>query len=269
MAFAIALASCGQTQNPSTSAKNTASTNDIANMEIAAMQALYSNTRLPADFYRDDVPAEGFYTISHVKNTDLLAPTARSGIAVYELSTDDFTEALDWTETAASYQTGDRQLVDNSDTELFMQFSRADPAAPDLIQLSRVFKLSVLDRNGVDRNNDEAYQGRVTSAELGAQQLKSMLEYLWLFSFSNNYGNAVLSSVISETNTEFLHTMLEAKLTLAGTGDCDQVDIYETIYATDKASGMIWKSRQLMQSFFSRNDAGVYSVCESVQDYGE
>jgi hypothetical protein len=259
--IALFISACSQAGGDVSAQKDTDHQATSDNDEVSIMQALYNNVRTPDGFYHEVLPTNGFYTISHVKNTDLLSPVDRAGVAVYELSTDDFSEALDWSETAATYQASYKALVDNTESDFYLQFTRADPAAPELMHLSRVFKRSVLDRSGVDRNADGAYQGRVALTSMNTDKLRSMVEYLWLFSFSNNYGNAVLSSSISESSDEYRHLMREARL-IAGTGGaCDRIDVYETLYETDRATGMIWKTRRLAHSFLAKNEAGEFSVC--------
>ena len=264
--LALTISACSSSGEDSAAQKSIELNDSETGDKAAVMYALYNNVRTPDGFYHEDVPHDGFYTISHVKNTDLLQPVDRSGMAVYELSTDDFSQALDWSETAAGYQAGYKSLVDNTQTDFYLQFTRVDPVAPDLVHLSRVFKQSVLDRSGVDRNADGAYQGRVELAALNSNRLKTLMEYLWVFSFSNNYGNAVLGSSITEYAEEYRHTLREAKLIIGTGGDCDRIDVYETLYETDKATGMIWKTKRLADSFLASNDGGALSVCADDED---
>ena len=99
---------------------------------------------------------------------------------------------------------------------LYFQFTRYDPESPQFINMHRVFKASALDRNGVDRSDEDAkYKGRITLTELTAENVKLIVEYLWLFTLSNNYRNAVLESYTTETESKFEHVMKQARLKLS------------------------------------------------------
>jgi hypothetical protein len=133
---------------------------------------VYTDQRTPDGFYQESLPGI-WYTIRHLKNTDLQVGIAVSGSPVYELSADDFTEALNWSETVAMQQAVYEQLVDTSETDLYFQFTRFSPGTgiPDLTHYSRVFKSSFLDRSGYDRSNPGTYLGMITWQPLTTEQV--------------------------------------------------------------------------------------------------
>ena len=225
----------------------------ISDNDSAILQAVYFDIRTPEGFYTESyADSSVYYSISHVKNVELLPLANRSGVASYELSTDDFTEALEWSEQAANYQPAYKQLVDNRETNLYFEFTRVDLNNPQFVHLSRVFKKSALDRSGTDLNQLDIYQGKIAIQMLSAERVKMLMEYFWTFSFSNNTGNAVLKSNTIETDISYIHTMEEAKLTIRSADQCDTVEIFETTYTVQKDTGDIWREQEMIREISSK-----------------
>ena len=134
--------------------------------------------------------------------------------------------------------------------------------SPQFVNMHRVFKASVLDRNGVDRNDENAsYKGRITLPNLKADDVKLIVEYLWMFTLSNNYRNAVLASYTTETENEFVHTMKQARLNLNYSGGCDDIEVYEVYYRIPKDSGFIWKEKVLTDTFSAKRTDSYLEIC--------
>ena len=233
------------------------------NSDTAIIERIYLDKRTPDNFYTndEDFTGDSFYSVSHVKNIELLSPAEKIGLPQYELSTDDFAEALDWSETAANNQPVYTQLVDNSDTPLYYQFTRVDSNNSEFIHLSRVYKASVIDRSGVDLSQAGSYQGRIVSNTYSTTLVKQIIEYLWTFSFNNNYGNAVLESSTTETSSSFTHTLLEAKMTSNGASSCDTIEVFESYYFIDKATGEIWRTTQSLRTLQATFNGTFASLC--------
>lgn len=231
--------------------------------DIVIAKALYFDKRTPAGFYKEDFQDDTFYSVSHIKNISLLPVVDRTGLTVHELASNDFIEAMTWSDTAAGYQSSYQQLAGNTETMLYFQFTRFDPASPQFLNMHRVFKASVLDRSGVDRNDENAsYKGRITIPNPTAADVKMIIEYLWMFTPDNNYRNAVLESYITETSGEFVHIMKQARLNLNYTGGCDDVQVYEIRYRIAKDSGFIWKEKMLIDSFSAKRTDSYLEICQ-------
>jgi hypothetical protein len=229
--------------------------------DVAIAAAVYTDKRMPEDFYRNNLPNDDvFYTTVNLKNTDLVPISNRLGMASYELSTDDFSQAMEWSETAAGFRPTYKQLVETSQTELYFQFTRVDLDNPQFVDLFRVFKLSALDRSGIDLVNPNGYLGTITIPDVSSQQVKYIIEYLWTFTFSNNYGTAVLLSKITEYESEFVHTLVEARLQDLMSQSCNTIDIVEITYTVDKATGAIHKHELLIRSIFAEPS---FNICEA------
>jgi len=247
-------ASSGGADSVSAGKNNSVNTGD---MKIAG--AVYFDQRTPDGFYKEPSQGDAYYVTSHVKNTDLLPPANRTGVDVYELTSDDFIEAMDWSEQAAVFQTSYKELVDNNETSLYHEFTRVDPGSPDFIYQHRVLKASVLDRNGVN----EDYKGRITLTNMTSVDVKLIIEYLWTFTMNNNYGNAVLESYTTETDNEFVHVLQQAKLKMSFSESCDTIDVFETRYTVPKASGFIWKDEEVKRSISVKRTGDVLQLCEA------
>ena len=238
-----------------------ANTDELSDMVIA--QALYLDERTPVGFYQEDIQNDAFYSISHVKNIDLLALADRDGIPVHELASDDFVEALTWSDQAAGYQPFYGQLVANSERLLYHQFTRVDPASPQFINLVRVFKASALNRSGVDRSDSGAsYQGKITLSNMVVEDVKLIIEYLWMFTDSNNYKNAVLVSDTTETADAFVHLMKQARLNLSYSESCDTINVYDIHYTIPKDSGLIWKDQVISRVILAKRTGNRIEICK-------
>ena len=250
----LLLSACG-------SSADNSSADEAVNMKIA--KALYFDLKTPAGFYKESFQDDVFYSISHIKNTSLIPVIDRDESSSYELPSDDFVEALTWSDTAAEYQLSHEQLIDNTETWLYHQFTRFNPDYPQFINMHRVFKTSVLVRNGVVRSEeDSAYRGRITMLDLTAEKVRQIVEYLWTFTLSNNYSNAVISSYTTETENSFVHIMEQAKLDFSYSESCDLIKLYEIRYTVPKDSGFIWKEKTLMREFSAKRTGDYLEICE-------
>ena len=64
----------------------------------------------------------------------------------------------------------------------------------------------------------------------------------------NNYGNAVLKGELEATAGTVEYTLYQARLATDAPGDCDTINIYRTLYSTDKNSGNISYNETLIDS---------------------
>ena len=88
-----------------------------------------------------------------------------------------------------------------------------------------------------------------------------MVEYLWLFSVNNNYGNAVVSRSLEENERTFSYHMQQAKLARNYSGQCDTVSLYNIDYSLDKNTGAIIKTVTLMRQLAARRNGARILLC--------
>ena len=237
--------------------------------EPVILQAIYRDIRTPEGFYQEPTrdPAT-FYTIHHVTNTGIMAPSlVTDATPVYELCSDDFSEAYNWSEIASSSSGRSLDLADTTDTEMYFEFSRFNPEELNRIDLSRVFKCTYLDRSGVNLNDLSVFKGVLAKRPFDAYDLKLVVEYLWLFSYSNNFGHVVLSSDSTETADEYVHTLTEATLQVSHDpfGECDLIEVFVSTHVANKATGEIHTEIQPMTAFKSKLVEGVPQLCDESQ----
>lgn len=252
------LASCGGSGESSASlntGNSALSFNQSSDIQIA--ETVYFDARTPDGFYQESYSNDNFYVISHIKNTDLLALVDRAGVVSYELSSNNFNEALTWTNTSESYQATNKQLVDNTETSMYYQFTRVDPIAPEIVYYQRVLKSTVLDRNGVD----DTYKGVITIPAITAADVKLIVEYLWSFTSNNNYGFAVLDSTVTEGAADFIYRMEQVNLNMSFDESCDSIELYEVTYSVLKATGAITKSAVLQRVILAKRSGDYIEIC--------
>jgi hypothetical protein len=230
---------------------------------LRILDSIYNNRRTPDGFYSETQPDPGVYqSINQIKNINVMAPADyNDDTPRFELCADDFSQALDWSLTASS---GLGNLVDNSEDILFYQFSYTPPATPQQSNLQRVFKCSVIDRSALDIREPDGQLGRYTEIVQNPDRIKLLIEYLWTFSEYNNYGNAILSSNISDAGDVYQHDMEHARLIPAvnSVAECDTVELYRVRYRIDKISGEITVTESLLNTIRSRYENGNMEVCE-------
>ncbi len=220
------------------------------------MTALYTNVRTPDDFYTEtSPPPDTFQTIRHIKNNDV--PTLPVVATQYELCSNDFSEALSWSDSL-----GDGDLVDNRDHAIFFEFTRVHLSSPETTTLHRVYKCDHVNRNTVDLLNPSSHLGQYTQTPQQASSIKTLLEYFWRFTISNNYGNAILGSVTIEQTDRYQHTFYQATLSSTNNSQCDAIDVYRIEYLISKADGTISKNQKSHSSFSAINNGGSYEICQ-------
>jgi hypothetical protein len=220
----------------------------LGNVQIAA--SLYAdNARTPADFYAEPVPqSQQYVATSHLKNVDL----GDTGTP-HELCTDDWNQALAWSEAAALRSPQYRPLVANEANARYFQFDRVSSSQPQLYQRGRVYHCMYLDRSGVDLQQLQGQAGQLNLRPITAADLKLLSEYLWQFTSYNNFGHAVLRSFAASGSGALRHSLIVANLQQPnGVNGCDQISVESWTHAVDSSSGALTRSVSNLWSFGAR-----------------
>lgn len=231
-----------------------------SNLEIA--QLLYSDSaRTPPGFYSEPAPPSGYFRTSHIKNADLAPADAGAG-PVFELCSDDWNEALGWSESVAASEPSATDLTATDETEQYFQFVRTPRAAGDATQQMRVYRCAFLDRNGADIARLTGAAGHINKRPLNETDVRWTLEYLWRFSLYNNAGSVVLKSAAAAGDSNPAHELILAALDrTAGAGGCDRVRVFTWSLHTDMASGGLTSEQHLLWTFDAADDAGTARLC--------
>lgn len=268
LATALPLSSCGGGGGGDGAAPATpavvAPMRPVTQSDLEIAQLLYAGTpRTPAGFQQDSVPAEHAHASTiHLKNTDidatLVAPQPQ-----YELCTDDWNEAFEWSETHAQDSAQYADLVATNDSTRYFEFGRVRAGDPDLYLRERVFKCAYVDRATADLRSPEGDAGRVNQRPLVAADLQSLGEYLWQFTRYNNFGSAVLDSDTSTSAASLAHTLIIADLQRNGqSATCDRIDVISWRHTVDTVTGALVLEVETLWSFGARESAGTASLCD-------
>jgi len=259
--LALLLCACGGGGEGTTASTPTASVSlgvTQTNAQIASL--LYSDAqRTPAGFVVDSAPGfAGYVATSHIKTTDINA----SAVLHYELCSDDFNQALQWSDTATTVSGDNATLTGNDSTERYFEFDRLRAGTPQGYLRQRIYKCAYLNRNTVDLQAGAGNAGTLKARPMDAAMLKGLSEYLWQFTPYNNFGNVVLSSSGSASNDSLTHSLTIATLTRAGSvGSCDNVDVMTWKHTLDTNTGELTLSITPLFSFHAQENGGAVSLC--------
>jgi hypothetical protein len=229
-----------------------------SNSQIAAL--IYSDSqRTPNGFYVESVPVfAGYVATSHLKTTDINS----SAVLHYELCSDDFNQALQWSDTANSVSGDNTTLTGNDATDRYFEFDRLRAGTPQGYLRQRVYKCAYLNRNTVDLQSSSGAAGILNARPMDATTLKSLSEYLWQFTRYNNFGNVVLSSSGASGTNSLSHSLIIATLTRANSsGSCDSIDVTDWKHSVDTTNGDLTLSVTPLFTFHAQESNGAVSVC--------
>jgi hypothetical protein len=229
----------------------------LDNLQIA--EALYRDSaRTPAGFLADPLPAgQAFVATRHLRAGDIGATPAGN----FELCTDDWNLALQWSETAAQ-ATGAATLVGNLTDSRYYEFQRMVGGQPAIYQRTRIYRCAYLDRSTSTVDAGAGAAGTLNLRPVQATALRDLSEYLWRFTGYNNYGNAVLGSSSDSMASGPRHTLVIASLVTNGTGSgCDRIDVLAWRHSAVGASGELTRSVEPLWSFPVRASAGAAVSC--------
>jgi len=249
------LTACRSNDGDSAPASASAAAQPLSDIAIASR--LYAGTpRTPSGFLSDPAPASfEQVTTYHIKSQQI-EPTVSTS---YELCTDDWAQAFDWSEAVAMVAPVYLDLVSNSVTERYFEFDRVPRDEPTHYVRMRVYQCNYLNRSGVDLRVAEEFAGVFNQRPLNTPALSDLSEYLWHFTEYNNADHAVLESAPLAAASNLVHVLSLANLDRGGgTNGCDRVRIEQLQTTADEISG------ELARSVTPVRDFDVHRVGEAV-----
>ena len=235
----------------------------VSQSDLEIAQSVYGvGPRTPANFHADPAPSGyGYVATMHVKNASVDASVVAPE-PLYELCTDDWNQALAWSELSAQHEAQYSDLVATSDDPRYFEFGRVRQSDPTFYVRARVFKCAYLDRSAVNLREGAGPAGELNQRPLTAAELRDLSEYLWQFTQYNNVGNAVLKSSGAASGTELAHTLHIGSLVRGGiSDDCDRVDVVTWRHTLDTTTGDLQLEVATQWSFGARESAGVVALC--------
>jgi hypothetical protein len=262
---AMFLTACGGGGGDSASPAPSASAppRPVEQSDLQIAQGVYgSGPRTPVGFYSDPAPSGyGYVATMHVKNANVDV-TVAAPEPIYELCTDDWNEALAWSELSAQHEPQYSQLVATSDDPRYFEFGRVRQGDPTFYIRARVFKCAYLDRSSANLRDATGPAGTLHRRPLTAAELRELTEYLWQFTQYNNVGHVVLKSSGSASNTGLTHTLHIGSLARGGlSASCDRIDVMAWRHTLDAASGAMELEAETLWSFGARAADGVVALC--------
>lgn len=212
----------------------------LLNDEI--IRIAYSSYRLPDGFSTEDFSAGSPY----YENTISIYPLQERGSSWFELCTNDYNQALAWSEASSRNSAYYRDLVSQRETEKFFEFRRVYAARPTDAILSRVHKSSYLDRSEFDRLHKGHVLGRFQVRPVTKQNVKELIEYLWYVD-KDEIGTKVLSTSISESTYIVEYMMQELDVTYGDWGVRDEIVVTNSSYRVDKTSGLMNYTQEVVR----------------------
>lgn len=275
LAATVATSSCGGggggggTSGPSAMAppnEPIVATRPVTQSDLEIARSLYAGTpRTPHGFYTDPAQTEeDFVSTEHLKNNDV--DTAVSDAEpVFELCTDDWNEALTWSELNAQSASVYADLVETNEAPRYFEFGRTRVSEPQFYVRERVFKCAYVDRSSADLRKSEGAAGLFNKRPLTAEDLKTFSEYVWSFTPYNNFGNAVLKSSGTSNSSALTHTLHIATLDRhAISSTCDRIHVLAWRHTADATTGELMLDVESEFSFGARESGGVVELCEII-----
>jgi hypothetical protein len=237
----------------------------VTQTDLEIAQSVYgTGPRTPAGFSSDPKPSGHDYVATmHLKNSDVDA-AAIAPQPLYELCTDDWNQALAWSELGAENSPQYSDLVETNDDPRFFEFGRVRQGDPTFYIRARVFKCAYLDRAAANLRASAGPAGKLNRRPLTATELRDLSEYLWEFTQYNNVGYAVLESSGASTSTTLSHTLHIGVLARGAlSNSCDRVDVLAWSHTLDTTTGMLQLEVTTLWSFGARETSGAVSLCSS------
>lgn len=215
---------------------------------------------VPEGFFVDErANTAGSYSIYHVRDAS----------GTYELCTDDYDQALEWEAADNQSRSVGGAYVGSYENEKYFEFVRelSYPDAVGYVQsptspgFARVFKCSMVERDGADASALDGYAGILNARPLTAGTLGDFAEYLWQFTFVSVSRTKVLDSYGWESQEAFEHTLLLATVVNQGDGRCDRIEIAEWIYSSEEASGSLSRTFNFLFAIEAMQENGVIYEC--------
>ncbi len=236
--------------------------------EIADL--IYSGrNRTPEGFYAELAapPPAGVshVTTTHLKSTHVDSPgpvSVQSG--GYELCTDDWNQALAWSEEAATQMDSYGDLVATNAEPRFFEFVRVPREIRTALVRQRVFRCAYLDRSTADTQSLVGAGGTLNRRPLTPDDVRELSEYLWHFTPYNNFGSVVLTSSQDASRGALAHALIIAHLARAPTAAiCDRIDVLRWTRAVDPVTGAISRSMATLASLYAREGSGRATLCDA------
>ena len=211
----------------------------------------YDNTyKVPDNFYWENNLDGSIY----YENTVSILPTGLRENIWVELSTNNRDSAFSWSEASSNNSSYYRELIDERETEKFYEFKRRHSANHSDIILSRIHKLSYLDRSMYDFFQKGEIIGIFNKENYNKNDFIELIEYLWFKQNYNIFGTKIFRTLFYEYDSHYCYKLYEINLIRNDIGIQDQIYYYENSYTITKSTREIIETKRLIEEFVGRNN---------------
>lgn len=212
------------------------------------LQLSYSSFKYPNGFYQEDLGGASIY----YENTLSILPLNQRTSHSFELSTNNRDQALAWSESTSVNSAYYRTLQSERQTEKYFEFRRVYQQNTRDVVLSRVHKLSYIDRSMFDSFNPTPLIGVFNLRPIDTSGVRTLSEYMW---FSQNYstgGAKALAAVPAESTDSIKCAIYQIQIVYGDFGVRDQIYLYRQQYSVGRQTGKIYRSRSTIKTVQGR-----------------
>lgn len=185
----------------------------------------------PDGFYHEVVETGSVY----YENTLSITPPSDREFIWIELNTDDKNEARLWSDKTNEFNSVNRDVVLENETQKYFQFKRVSPTNLRDVIYSRIHKASyfqpALNKFSVSDSLVGKYNG-----VLNLSDVKELVEYLWSCGTMKVHNSKVITSEIRELSDHF-ESYIQSILIVYGDFDLyDEISVYDNHIVLSKAN---------------------------------
>ncbi len=183
------------------------------------------------------------------------APTGFEQVTTLHLAgcTDDWNEALEWSETAAQDAPAYADLVETRTDPRYFEFDRVPRSPENNLLRARVYRCEFFD----------PVANTLNARPIDAATVAAFAAYQWQFTIYNNFGNVVLDRATRTTATAIEHTLDLATLARAtNAAECDRVEVIAWTWRVALASGVVEIGTESLFAFRARFRDGATELCD-------
>lgn len=187
--------------------------------------------KYPDGFYHEVIETGSVY----YDNTLSITPLSDREHIWIELNTDDRNEARLWSDKTNEYNSVNREVVLENETQKYFQFKRVSPTNPRDVIYSRIHKTSYFQPALNKFSASDSLVGKYNGV-LNLNEVKELVEYLWSCGTLRVYHSKVITSEIRELSDHF-ESYIQSILIVYGDFNLhDEISVYENHIVLSKAN---------------------------------
>ncbi len=216
----------------------------IAITDDEILQMVYSPFKVPGKFYQEDIGQAGIY----YENTLSILPLDQRTTDAFELSTNSRDQALAWSESTSVHSSYYRTVVSATETYRYFQFRRVYLEHPTDVVLSRVHKLSYLDRSMADLFHPTSLLGVLNLRPVNDSSITALAQYLWFIRNYNTGGAKALGTATRQTADTVHCALYETQVSYGDWGMFDEIRLIRQQYSVSVHTGEIRLTESVLRT---------------------